>query len=216
LTRIAKAVPQVGEELPRGDDGEHDWVDADVVVGGSVTDLLVPWIEQSQGDLRLMRPDQWQMPTESLMFAAVQGALQQGREVRTIYPVRALQEAPQVLRDRAALGEQVRVLTEVPTRLAVVGTSRALVPDPPGTANDRRIVMRHPGIIVLLADYFDLLWERAVTVPALTGPAGERVERRLLLAELRRGSRDEQVARALGVSLRTVRRRIAELMIELG
>ncbi|HEX6875106.1 MAG TPA: helix-turn-helix domain-containing protein, partial [Nocardioidaceae bacterium] len=41
-------------------------------------------------------------------------------------------------------------------------------------------------------------------------------QRRLLLHQLTRGAKDEQIARTLGVSLRTVRRRIAELMDELG
>jgi DNA-binding NarL/FixJ family response regulator len=37
-----------------------------------------------------------------------------------------------------------------------------------------------------------------------------------LLEMLASGAKDEQIARALGMSLRTVRRRIASLMAELG
>ena len=40
--------------------------------------------------------------------------------------------------------------------------------------------------------------------------------RRFLLRLLATGQKDEQIARALGMSLRTVRRRIADLMTELG
>jgi DNA-binding NarL/FixJ family response regulator len=39
--------------------------------------------------------------------------------------------------------------------------------------------------------------------------------RRFLLQELAAGAKDEQIARTLGLSLRTVRRRVADL-IELG
>ena len=40
--------------------------------------------------------------------------------------------------------------------------------------------------------------------------------RRLLLEQLARGAKDEQIARTLGLSLRTVRRRVADLMDDLG
>ena len=37
-----------------------------------------------------------------------------------------------------------------------------------------------------------------------------------LLRQLAAGAKDEQIARTLGLSLRTVRRRVADLLIELG
>ena len=40
--------------------------------------------------------------------------------------------------------------------------------------------------------------------------------RTFLLQQLAAGAQDEQIARRLGVSLRTVRRRVADLMSELG
>ena len=40
-------------------------------------------------------------------------------------------------------------------------------------------------------------------------------DRRLLLDQLARGAKDEQIARTLGLSLRTVRRRVAELLDDL-
>jgi DNA-binding NarL/FixJ family response regulator len=41
-------------------------------------------------------------------------------------------------------------------------------------------------------------------------------DQRLLLSQLAGGAKDEQIARALGLSVRTVRRRVAELLVELG
>jgi DNA-binding NarL/FixJ family response regulator len=41
-------------------------------------------------------------------------------------------------------------------------------------------------------------------------------ERSFLLRQLLSGAKDEQIARTMGLSLRTIRRRIADLMIELG
>ena len=40
--------------------------------------------------------------------------------------------------------------------------------------------------------------------------------RRFLLQQLAAGAKDEQIARSLGVSLRTVRRRVSEPVDELG
>jgi DNA-binding NarL/FixJ family response regulator len=56
-----------------------------------------------------------------------------------------------------------------------------------------------------------------MAVPGLEGgPPDPTGTRRLLLGQLARGAKDEQIARALGLSLRTVRRRIAEIMADLG
>lgn len=136
--------------------------------------------------------------------------------VRAIYPARALEEAPDALIARARSGEQIRVVPEVHTRLVVVGTARALMPDPPGMANERRLVVRQRGLVEMLVAYFDALWDSAAAVPHLdTGDARPDL-RRLLLIALASGSNDEQIARTLGMSLRTVRRRIHTLMSDLG
>ena len=57
-----------------------------------------------------------------------------------------------------------------------------------------------------------------MAVPGLDGAAVRRgaSDRRLLLGQLAGGAKDEQIARALGLSVRTVRRRVAELLDELG
>jgi DNA-binding NarL/FixJ family response regulator len=68
----------------------------------------------------------------------------------------------------------------------------------------------------MMTSYFELLWERAVAVPALErGDATPDLDE-LLLAQLAQGAKDEQIARILGISLRTVRRRVASMMAELG
>ena len=55
-------------------------------------------------------------------------------------------------------------------------------------------------------------------VPGLDGqPYDEGAsDQRLLLGQLAGGAKDEQIARALGLSVRTVRRRVADLLDELG
>jgi DNA-binding NarL/FixJ family response regulator len=57
-----------------------------------------------------------------------------------------------------------------------------------------------------------------MAVPGLGSEPGEEElsDRALLVDQLASGAKDEQIARALGLSLRTVRRRVAQLLDELG
>jgi len=74
------------------------------------------------------------------------------------------------------VGEEVRVIDTMPTRLFVISGTHAVLPEPLGFADEPRLLVR----------------------------------------QLASGAKDEQIARTLGLSLRTVRRRVADLMIELG
>ena len=218
LGHLARAVPHLTPDegpVSRSSVGETIPLDGEVVVGGDVPTTLVGWIEESADDLLFLRPDQWRMPSESVMAVAVSQAILEGREARAVYPARALREAPTVLIGRASIGEQIRVVPEVPTRLAVIG-NRAMVPEPPGLSSERRILVRQPAVVDMFRAYFEALWDRAVAVPALERGGATPDLDELLLAQLAEGAKDEQIARILGISLRTVRRRVAAMMDELG
>jgi DNA-binding NarL/FixJ family response regulator len=94
--------------------------------------------------------------------------------------------------------------------------------------SDTEIVVRAPAIVAAFRELFDRVWTQAVTVPKLGSP-GEGLaiaagpghgltedERKRTLELLALGAKDEAVARQLGVSLRTVRRRVADVLTELG
>jgi len=215
LQVISRLLPELRSHVPSEPVAESVPLDGELTSGGDVPQLLADWIGETTGELLFMRPDQWRMPSESQMAVAVAGAIQAGRPARAIYPARALREAPAVLVGRASIGERIRVVPEVPTRLAVIG-DRVLIPDPPGLANERRLVLRQPGLVELVIDYFEAMWDRAVAVPALEHGEASPDLNELLLRQLAQGAKDEQIARTLGVSLRTVRRRIASIMAELG
>ena len=168
-----------------------------------------------------LRPDQWRLSAGSAVDVTVTAALEGGRRSRAIYPARALEEAPQVIFQRASAGEEVRIIAEVPSRLAIVGEAGALLPAEWGSTDDRRLVVREPGLLTALTVLFDELWDRAIVVPGV-GIAPDPVAisatmaRTMLLRQLSQGAKDEQIARSLGISLRTVRRRMADLFEELG
>ncbi|WP_310525969.1 LuxR C-terminal-related transcriptional regulator [Nocardioides sp.] len=216
LSRLAAALPVLAEL--GGDTPELDStaIDGEISIEADVPKILVAWIGESPGDLRFLRPDQWRLPSESEMALAVNTAVQAGRRVRAIYPARVLQEAPAILIGRAAIGEQIRVLPEVPTRMAIIGATRAMLPEPLGVGNQRRILIRQQAIVQVLTAWFDELWDSATAVTTLDRGEARPDLRRLLLAQLAAGGKDEQIARTLNISLRTVRRRIAALMSDLG
>jgi hypothetical protein len=203
----------LSSQAPKGDP-----VAAELVEGEDVVALIRSVTAGSTGDLLWMRPDQWRYADGHATDAWVQDLLRTGRRSRAIYPARALEEAPEVIRARARAGEHVRILAEVPCRVAVLGDAAALLPQEVGGGLGRVLVIRQEAMVDALRLLFTSLWERAMPVPGLDGrPASEGVEdRQLLLDQLARGAKDEQIARVLGLSLRTVRRRVAEVMDELG
>lgn len=219
LSRLAVAVPLMVAAATRPGTGEVDEVrpiEGEVTSGGNPLQLLTNLIGQSRGDLLWLRPDAWRMPRESAMVGVIGAAIASGRRSRAIYPAVALREAPEVLRARARAGEQIRVLPELPTRLIVIGTTHAVVPEPLGFADEPRLLVRQPALVEALIMLFEQFWERASAVPELDHGEARPDLRRFLLQLLAAGRKDEQIARTLGLSLRTVRRRVADLMTELG
>jgi DNA-binding NarL/FixJ family response regulator len=97
----------------------------------------------------------------------------------------------------------------------VFGIQAAVVPVEWGSSSPaRRVIVRTPGVVDALRMLFDTLWRQSAPLPG-TQPAGDRPSTQILKL-LAAGAKDETIARQLGLSLRTVRRRVAELIGELG
>ncbi len=111
-----------------------------------------------------------------------------------------------------SLGAQVRITQALPPRLICVDDHTAVVATNPARATSGAIVIRTPGLVATLSQFFDLLWDGARPIAA-TGRARTDVEgvefEDLELAVVRllaQGHKDEAVARRIGMSLRSVRR----------
>ena len=219
LLRMAGLVVRLGEEGPvrvqASPTGEAYAMVAEVFPGMPSGDLVRRWIAEGAGDLRFLRPVQWRLPTEPAVAEAFTAAMAEGREVFCVYPMEALRVARATLQDHADAGEQVRILPEVPLQLALVGHERALIFAGLGD-EERTLLVEDPFLVGVFVQYFELLWNRAVPMPELGDTPDRDDERRMLLDQLAAGRRDEQIARTLGLGLRTVRRRVADLMVELG
>jgi DNA-binding CsgD family transcriptional regulator len=113
---------------------------------------------------------------------------------------------------RAAEGEQQRYLPAdaIPVGFGVFGRAGVLVPG--GRPDEDVLLVRDPGLVQVFVVLFEELWRRAQ--PALGRDASKGEARLLELLAL--GFKDEAIARQLGLSLRTVRRRIAAVMEEHG
>lgn len=219
LRELATAIPFLAATTTRPGPGEVEdlgALDGEVSRGGNALQLLTDLIQQSRGDLLWLRPDAWRMPRESAIATVVAEAIASGRRSRAIYPVRALHEAPDALRARAQAGEQIRVIADLPTRMFVIGSTHVVLPEPLGFADEPRLLVRQRGLVEALTLLFELMWERAAPVPALDLGEARPDLRRFLLQQLAAGAKDEQIARTLGLSLRTVRRRVADILIDLG
>lgn len=219
LEALAWAVPNLVAATTRPDRtdvSDSRPLEGELSSGGNPLELIRQMLQTSRGDMLWLRPDAWAMPRESAVSQVLAEAMAGGRKSRAIYPLRALTEAPDALRTRARLGEQIRVISELPTRMFILGDAHAVLPEPLGYADEPRVHIRQRSVVAALTCWFEALWSNATPVPALdTGEARPDL-RRFLLEQLVAGAQDEVIARKLGISLRTVRRRIAALMTELG
>ncbi|HEY8457141.1 MAG TPA: LuxR C-terminal-related transcriptional regulator [Actinopolymorphaceae bacterium] len=159
---------------------------------------------------------------------AVEKAIERGVSLRVVY-------SQGVLDDRAihdhvawlvASGVSARCAPSVPPAMLVVDRNVALVPaaSPLSTA----FVVNNRALTVALAALFDHVWDGSFALhPDLSGKASRRPtvpraaswsptrDERDVLRLLSKGMTDEEVAQQLGVSVRTVRRMMSNLMSRL-
>ncbi|MGH3447607.1 MAG: DNA-binding response regulator [Nocardioidaceae bacterium] len=203
----------VAEHLA-GQRAERQPISLDLIPTAEIADLMQTLTANSTGELLFLRPDQWLLPSGKQMDMPVARAVSQGRSSRVIYPRTIIEEGSEPVRMRAAAGERARLLPTVPSRLAIFGTDAAIVPERWGVPGANAVLVRQPGVVAACIALYEELWRHAVSAPGL-GSDGEDTPQRQLLELLGRGAKDERIARMLGLSLRTVRRRVADLMAEL-
>jgi hypothetical protein len=146
----------------------------------------------------------------------IEQQLAAGRPMRALYPADVTEDPDRLgyVRRWADAGEQVRLATHPLPSIAVFGADAALVvPDRSGDSPGALIV-RAPGLVGLVRELFEAYWSRATPIGHVDVAHGDD-DAAQLLALLRLGLKDESIARQLGVSLRTVRRRVALLMADL-
>ncbi|MFI5678915.1 response regulator transcription factor [Streptomyces cellulosae] len=145
--------------------------------------------------------------------------LRRGIVSRGIYAASALED-PKVLSrtwNMVELGEQARVLPSVPVKLLVVDGCRAMLPLTSSAAGGYcAVVVWHSAVTEALQKLFEMAWQQATPLGQPVGDGELNESEGALIRLLAAGMKDEAVARHLGVSLRTLRRRVSELQERLG
>lgn len=142
--------------------------------------------------------------------------LERGIKMRTVY-LQSMTTSKPALEYTATmhrLGGEVRVTPTLPMRLLLFDQQIAVMPMDPENPTAGAVIHRTPAVVSVALALFDAYWSRATEMfdpedrddeTALTPHESE------VLRLLAGGAKDEQVARLLGISLRTARRITANL-----
>ncbi|MEU6312333.1 helix-turn-helix transcriptional regulator [Streptomyces sp. NPDC047014] len=145
--------------------------------------------------------------------------LARGVRMRTLYHHTARFNGPSqaYVATASALGGEYRTAHELFGRLIVFDRETAFIPVQDGSWG--AVVIREPSTVAYLCEIFEQTWDRATPFTAAVGQQLESVSREIhetIVRLLAAGLKDEAIARRLGMSLRTARRHIADIMGELG
>ncbi|NEA67402.1 helix-turn-helix transcriptional regulator [Streptomyces sp. SID12488] len=145
--------------------------------------------------------------------------LARGVSIRTLYHHTARFNGPSqaYVATASALGAQYRTAHQLFGRLIVFDRELAFLPDRHG--NWGAVVIREPSIVHFLCELFEQTWSQAQPFSDAAADGLEAVAKdldRTILRLLATGLKDETIARRLGMSLRTTRKHIADIMQTLG
>jgi sugar-specific transcriptional regulator TrmB len=146
-------------------------------------------------------------------------ALSRGIRMRWLYE-RSLFDRPNTLeevRGFAALGEESRVLPRLPAKIIIADRKIALVHVTERSVKGPHpvaILTRHQELVEVLHELFEVLWAEATVLFGGAGPpsADAGNDSTKIVELLLTGMKDESIARQLGLSKRTLARRISQLM----
>lgn len=116
-------------------------------------------------------------------------------------------------------GEQARVLPSVPVKLVIIDDAYALVSlsIKEADVHNTMLVVQPCGLLSALVALFEQAWQNALPFHGhIARPGGLPPSDRRLLWLLAGGASDDVIARELGISRRTLFRRIQILMARLG
>ncbi|RNL72757.1 LuxR family transcriptional regulator [Streptomyces sp. I6] len=155
-------------------------------------------------------------------LTAVRDRIAAGVSMRTLYQHSTRFDEPtkEYVRAVTSYGAQVRTLAEFFDRMIIVDRRAALIPA--NAARTSAVLVTLPAVVHFLADIFERAWDRAESYPFLPVRAADAAPevipairgsiRRLLIE----GRSDKEIARRLGLSLRSLQAHVARLKEEHG
>ncbi|WP_157982519.1 LuxR C-terminal-related transcriptional regulator [Nocardiopsis sp. FIRDI 009] len=186
--------------------------------------------------VRLLLSDQAQRTEQELCIAHPGGGMSEGGLSRSIALDRIMLERGVVMRsvlqhatrhhtptkeyvnDITKYGAQVRTIPVVPRRMIIFDRKVAFIPKEGGEVTQGAVLLREPSVVDNFLASFELMWQNGRQFPVDT--ADKRTEatediRQTILEYLATGTKDEVISRKLGISVRSCRRHIAEIMSDL-
>ncbi|OLR95284.1 helix-turn-helix transcriptional regulator [Actinokineospora bangkokensis] len=147
-------------------------------------------------------------------------AVRRGVRYRVLVPDHARTEPVPATRLGALslAGADVRTVAEVPTCALVVDGAVVVLPAERDAGGPATAAFRLPSVVTTTVELFERVWAAAVPLTASDLPDSAELcaRERELLSLLSAGSTDESAAARLGISVRTVRRMVADIMNRLG
>ncbi|MFM9445129.1 hypothetical protein [Streptomyces acidiscabies] len=184
----------------------------------SVCDWARDLTDRARREILTMQPDRTLTP-EAILAARRVGVacLRRGVTVKVLAQRRALKDeaASALFAELIRHGAQVRLLDGEFQRVLIADRETALVQAEPDTAPDTApggaLVERGTRAGVLLS-FFDLCWSKALDASTLLDPVLLDGTHLKVLQAMAHADKDEVGARELGISVRTYRGRVAELL----
>ncbi|GAA2589114.1 DNA-binding response regulator [Actinomadura fulvescens] len=160
----------------------------------------------------------WAMPGVREQIVAERRRSAPGLPVFKLYNPRALadEESERHLIEIARRGARVRICaTPLPHETIIIDDRIAVLAGPAAQGVREYTVVRSPAVIQGVASLFWATWESAADLAEFrrSRPPVLNDESREILRLLGDGLKDETASRRLGLSLRTYRRRVAEILI---
>ncbi|MEV6239898.1 helix-turn-helix domain-containing protein [Lentzea sp. NPDC051838] len=204
---------------------EHQTKEVDFVEVLKDADEVISAFEEMQSqartEIRALDPGSYLSPQPEAS-PAQPPALARGVGYRVVYESALLQTELGFasVQESISVGEQARAFPGVPLKLVIADSDRALIAVPTVTGGNVVALLIHPSVLLsALIELFEAFWRMAVSIT----PGGQQdtheeptTATRRLMALLSAGLTDEAIARELGISERTVHRRVSRLQQLLG
>ncbi|MBV6699357.1 helix-turn-helix transcriptional regulator [Kitasatospora aureofaciens] len=223
---LRKAIRLLATELADQYQHQASLAPVEVIVGlDRISAILEDCTDLARDEILSMHPGPVVESRSKARLDRNQRVVDRGVGMRTIHlaSTARMPHGLALLEEMQAAGVRVRLAPTIPFRLIVIDDVMAFTPtfDPEHT-EPSALVTRGPVITRLLRRVFEHCWQSAVELGADTSPRREPAESPLsrqqsgILRLMNAGLKDEAIARELGVSIRTLRRLIYDLMEKLG
>ena len=142
-----------------------------------------------------------------------EAALMRGVRLRNLHLTSATRSAAmrRHVRHLSDLGAEYRTTPSLPLRMLLLDGEVALLPIKTEQTALGALVVRTPAVLSGLRALFETYWDGALPFGRVRETVDLTDQERLVVSMLADGAQDQDVATAMGVSLRTVRRMVASL-----